>query len=73
MLAGIHRNLAPDGVVMLVESNMSGSLDDDVADPFAVVSYACGVLYCLQEGRVSLEGRSGNLSRDAISRAYFGI
>ena len=50
VLAGIHRNLAPDGVVMLVESNMSGSLDDDVADPFAVVSYACGVLYCLQEG-----------------------
>jgi branched-chain amino acid transport system ATP-binding protein len=30
-------------------------------------------LYCLQEGRVSLEGRSSELSRDAISRAYFGV
>lgn len=29
-------------------------------------------LYCFQEGRVSLQGRSGELPRDAISRAYFG-
>lgn len=30
-------------------------------------------LYCLQEGRISLEGVSGEVSRDQISRAYFGI
>lgn len=30
-------------------------------------------LYCLQEGRISLEGVSGAVSRDQISRAYFGI
>lgn len=30
-------------------------------------------VYCLQEGRVSLEGASDGLSRDDISRAYFGI
>ena len=30
-------------------------------------------LYCLQEGRVSLEGRSGTVSREEISKAYFGI
>ncbi len=29
-------------------------------------------VYCLQEGRVSLEGRSGEVSRAAISHAYFG-
>jgi branched-chain amino acid transport system ATP-binding protein len=29
-------------------------------------------LYCLQEGRVSLHGRSGELTRAAISAAYFG-
>lgn len=29
-------------------------------------------LYCFQEGRVSLQGRSGDLQRDAISQAYFG-
>ena len=30
-------------------------------------------LYCLQEGRVSLTGASGQLTRDQISRAYFGL
>ncbi|MBV6656660.1 MAG: ABC transporter ATP-binding protein [Devosiaceae bacterium] len=29
-------------------------------------------VYCLQEGRVSLEGRSQQVSREEISRAYFG-
>jgi branched-chain amino acid transport system ATP-binding protein len=28
---------------------------------------------CLQEGLVSLEGKSGELTRDQISKAYFGI
>jgi len=30
-------------------------------------------VYCLQEGRVSLEGASDAVSREDISRAYFGI
>jgi len=30
-------------------------------------------VYCLQEGRVSLEGLSEEVSRDEISRAYFGV
>jgi len=30
-------------------------------------------LYCFQEGRVSLQGRSGDLSREQISLAYFGV
>jgi len=30
-------------------------------------------VYCLQEGRVSLEGRPDELSREAISAAYFGV
>lgn len=29
-------------------------------------------VYCLQEGRVSLQGQSDSLSREEISRAYFG-
>lgn len=29
--------------------------------------------YCLQEGRVSLEGISGQVPREEISRAYFGV
>jgi branched-chain amino acid transport system ATP-binding protein len=30
-------------------------------------------IYCLQEGRVSLQGRSGELTREQISQAYFGL
>jgi branched-chain amino acid transport system ATP-binding protein len=30
-------------------------------------------IYCLQEGRVSLAGRSDVLSREQISQAYFGL
>ena len=30
-------------------------------------------VYCLQEGRVSLEGHSQTVSREDISRAYFGV
>jgi len=30
-------------------------------------------VYCLQEGRVSLEGASDTVAREEISRAYFGI
>jgi len=30
-------------------------------------------VYCLQEGRVSLHGRSDELSREQISQAYFGV
>jgi branched-chain amino acid transport system ATP-binding protein len=29
--------------------------------------------YCFQEGRVALQGRSAELTRDEISRAYFGV
>jgi branched-chain amino acid transport system ATP-binding protein len=30
-------------------------------------------VYCLQEGRVTLEGASSSISREAISHAYFGV
>ncbi len=30
-------------------------------------------LYCLQEGRVTLSGRSADLAREQISQAYFGV
>lgn len=30
-------------------------------------------VYCLQEGRVTLEGASATVSRDAISHTYFGV
>jgi branched-chain amino acid transport system ATP-binding protein len=30
-------------------------------------------VYCLREGRVALEGRPSDLSREQITKAYFGI
>ena len=30
-------------------------------------------VYCFQGGRVSLKGNASELSRDAISAAYFGV
>jgi branched-chain amino acid transport system ATP-binding protein len=30
-------------------------------------------VYCFQEGKVSLQGRSEDLTREQISQAYFGI
>ena len=30
-------------------------------------------LYCFQEGRVSLQGASGQLTREQVSQAYFGV
>jgi branched-chain amino acid transport system ATP-binding protein len=34
---------------------------------------ACDYAYCLLEGKVSLEGSPGDLSKDQISAAYFGM
>ncbi len=47
--------------VLLVEQDVSQALR------------AAGRVYCLLEGRVSLEGRPGELSRDEITAAYFGV
>jgi len=44
-------------------------VEQDIAKALSVSSR----VYCLQEGRVSLEGASDAVSRKDISRAYFGI
>ncbi|MFT6452649.1 MAG: branched-chain amino acid transport system ATP-binding protein [Halocynthiibacter sp.] len=44
-------------------------VEQDIAKALSVSSR----VYCLQEGRVSLEGPSNGVSRDEISRAYFGV
>jgi branched-chain amino acid transport system ATP-binding protein len=43
-------------------------VEQDVMQALAVSNY----LYCLQEGRVLLEGEPQSLSREAIKAAYFG-
>jgi len=44
-------------------------VEQDVNQAMAVADR----VYCLQEGRVSLTGKPGELTRDQISAAYFGL
>lgn len=44
-------------------------VEQDIAKALSVSSR----VYCLQEGRVSLEGQSQSIARDEITRAYFGV
>jgi len=44
-------------------------VEQDVVQAMAATSY----VYCLHEGRVSLEGRCGSLDRDRLKAAYFGV
>ena len=54
----------------IVGEGMSAIIvEQDIAKALAVSSR----VYCLQEGRVSLEGASDTVSREEISRAYFGV
>ena len=54
----------------IVGGGMSALIvEQDISKALSVSSR----VYCLQEGRVSLEGASAGVSREQISRAYFGI
>jgi branched-chain amino acid transport system ATP-binding protein len=44
-------------------------VEQDIVQALAAASQ----VYCLQEGRVSLAGAPGSLTRDAIAAAYFGV
>ena len=54
----------------IIDGGMSAVIvEQDISKALSVSTR----FYCLQEGRVSLEGKSGSQSREAISRAYFGV
>lgn len=59
-----------DALPGIVGEGMSAIIvEQDIAKALSVSNR----VYCLQEGRVSLEGASSGVSREAISHAYFGI
>lgn len=59
-----------DALPGIVGTGMSAMIvEQDISKALSVSDR----LYCLQEGRVSLEGPSQTASRDAISAAYFGV
>ena len=54
----------------IVGGGMSAVIvEQDISKALSVSSR----VYCLQEGRISLEAASSSVSRERISRAYFGI
>ena len=54
----------------IVSGGMSAVIvEQDISKALAVSSR----VYCLQEGRVSLAGKSDAVSREDIARAYFGV
>lgn len=59
-----------DALPKIIGEGMSAVIvEQDISKALSVSSR----VYCLQEGRVSLEGASDTVLREDISRAYFGI
>jgi branched-chain amino acid transport system ATP-binding protein len=77
LLDEISLGLAPviiktiyDALPGIVSSGMSAMLvEQDIGKALSMSQR----VYCLQEGRVSLQGRCDQLSRAEIGRAYFGV
>ncbi|WP_299734562.1 ABC transporter ATP-binding protein [uncultured Roseobacter sp.] len=55
-------DIVGDGMTALI-------VEQDISKALSVSSR----VYCLQEGRVSLSGATDSVSRDDITRAYFGV
>jgi len=54
----------------IIGTGMSALIvEQDISKALAVSSR----VYCLQEGRISLQGSSATVSREDIARAYFGV
>ena len=59
-----------DALPGIIGEGMSALIvEQDISKALAVSSR----FYCLQEGRIALEGVSQHATREAISRAYFGV
>lgn len=59
-----------DALPGIIGEGMSAVIvEQDISKALSVSSR----VYCLQEGRVSLEGQSDQVTREDIARAYFGI
>lgn len=70
------------GLAPIVVKDIYARLPDIVAEGISLVIVEQDIVqalktarhvYCLQEGRVSLEGEASTLTREKISAAYFGV
>ena len=70
------------GLAPIIVREIYGRLPEIVAEGISVVIVeqdieqalrAAARAYCLQEGRVALAGKASELTREAVSAAYFGV
>jgi len=76
VLTGIHRALAPGGLVLVAETDLTGDLDQDAENPGALIAYTSSVIYCLQEalaggGEVHSCAEGTNWVVEAMKQAGF--
>jgi branched-chain amino acid transport system ATP-binding protein len=55
-------NIAAEGLSVII-------VEQDIVQALKAAAH----IYCLQEGRVALEGPAGQMTREKISAAYFGV
>jgi hypothetical protein len=60
----VRAALADDGVFLIAEGAMTGDLDRDNADPYALLTHASGLLYCMQENLAA--GGTGETSSTGL-------
>lgn len=64
VLASVARALRPEGVFVMVEPTATGDLDEDAANPMAVMGYTSSLAHCIQvslaEGGPGLGGMWGS-------------
>ena len=66
----IKQVIIPAALPGIVGEGMTALIvEQDIGKALSVSSR----VYCLQEGRVSLERQTGEVSRDEITAAYFGM
>ncbi|GAB3052856.1 class I SAM-dependent methyltransferase [Intrasporangium mesophilum] len=77
LISEVRSALAPGGLLLVAENDLSGDVDTDVANPFGFVSYASSALYCLQEplaagaGTVHTGAENPRWIADAMTAAGF--
>jgi branched-chain amino acid transport system ATP-binding protein len=65
----IVRDIYAQLPVIAAEGQSLIIVEQDIVQALQAASH----VYCLQEGRVALQGPAGELTREAISAAYFGV
>jgi SAM-dependent methyltransferase len=76
VLKGVRRALAPGGVALVAENDLTGDLDRDAESPGALIAYASSLVYCMQEalaggGVVHSSGEGPDWVVDAMAEAGF--